>query len=294
MVLFAGFELLLARWSQQTEFAVGTPIAQRIDPKLEGLVGFFANTLAIRATVDRDATFVKLLALVRDRALSAYAHQDLPFERLVDELSPTRDLSRAPIFQAMFVLQNAPREELAGGGLVFRTLEPETGTAKLDVECIMHRNAAGILSGILVLDADLFERETAERVVEQWLHLLETVVADPKTPFGSLDLRTPKERAELAIFENGPRKDYGWQGGVVKAWLDRLGTLGPRVALVGPDDAPLTYDAFAEKVKSIGQALKKRGVQKGSRVGVCGERSVDLVAALHGIVAAGAAYVVLP
>src|SRR5262249_1291128 len=178
MTLLAAWQLLLARYSGQEDLLVGTPIANRTRAELEGVIGFFTNTLALRATLAGAATFREFLSETRRTALEAYAHQDLPFERLVEELRPERDLSRAPLFQVMFLLENTPSSELQIAGLNIEELKLSTGVAKFDLILAMAETPAGIAAGI-EYNTDLFDRERIERMVDHFALLLEGVAIDP-------------------------------------------------------------------------------------------------------------------
>ena len=178
MTLLAAFQSLLHRYTNQTDILVGTGIANRNRAEIESLIGFFVNTLVLRTDFGGRPTFRELLRRVRDLTLEAYAHQDLPFERVVEELQPARDLSRNPIFQVSFALQNAPMQELELPGLALRTQEFETLTTRFDLECHMW-DVAGGLQGFLFYSTDLFDEATVERLIEHYRKFLEEVVANP-------------------------------------------------------------------------------------------------------------------
>ena len=187
MVLLAGFQLLLSRYSGQTDICVGTPIANRRRLELEGLIGFFVNTLVLRTDLSGDPNFRGLLARVREMALGAQAHQDLPFERLVEALQPVRDMSRDPLFQVLFVLQNAPMRELALGGLRAEPVMMESGTAKFDLALVVIETGEGLSASIEYATA-LFDARTIERLARHYCALLEAIVADPETRVSRLPM----------------------------------------------------------------------------------------------------------
>jgi amino acid adenylation domain-containing protein/non-ribosomal peptide synthase protein (TIGR01720 family) len=178
MVLLAAFEALLGRYSDQEDFAVGVPVATRGRPELEGLIGFFVNVLPVRADLSGDPSFVELLARVRKACLGAYAHQDVPFERLVHELQPRRDLSRSPLFQAAFVLQNAPPLTLQFGGLTLTPLDLYQGTSRSDISLSMVETEKGFSGGV-IYNRDLFEAATAARLADDFRTLLEGIITYP-------------------------------------------------------------------------------------------------------------------
>ena len=170
MVLLAAFQLLLSRWSGQADLVVGSPIAGRTERQTEGLIGFFVNTLVMRADVSDDPSFAELLARVKEAALGAYAHQDIPFEKLVEHLQPQRDLSRQPLFQVMFAMQNVPRQTLELPGLRLTPMERPDGMSKFDLFLQMTETASG-LAGSIEYATDLFERSTIERLLSSYVTL---------------------------------------------------------------------------------------------------------------------------
>ncbi|WP_339915800.1 condensation domain-containing protein, partial [uncultured Brevundimonas sp.] len=204
MTLLAGFKTLLHRYSGQQDILVGSPIANRTHAQTEELVGFFVNTLVLRSTVTRETSFEALLSRVRETALDAYAHQDLPFETLVNELQPERSLSHSPLFQVMFALQNAPQEELRLGDAVIQTLAPDLGTAKFDLTLSIEAGPQGLTCN-WEYAGDLFDPSRIDRMAAHYSTLLESLLAAPEAPAGTLPLLTEAERAELA----------GWAGGAV-------------------------------------------------------------------------------
>jgi non-ribosomal peptide synthetase component F len=177
MTLLAGFQMLLGRYTGQEDVAVGTPVANRTREETEGLIGFFVNTLVMRTDLSGRPSFREVLARVREVALGAYGHQDLPFEKVVAELQPERDLSRNPLFQVMFQLQNAPRGDLSMAGLRVGGLPVLSETAKFDLALHLWEREGGLL-GRLEYSTDLFERETIERLQRRYVKLLEVVTAD--------------------------------------------------------------------------------------------------------------------
>jgi non-ribosomal peptide synthetase component F len=178
MTLLAAFKILLHRYSHQNNIIVGTPIANRNSPEIEDLIGFCINTLALRTDLSGDPSFIELLGRVRETALAAYSHQDVPFEMLVDELRLERDLNRTPLFQVMFVLQNAPRDALQAPGLSFSLVDVEVETAKFDLTLTIEQPQEE-LSGSLSYKTDLFDVATIKLMLRHFENLLESIVADP-------------------------------------------------------------------------------------------------------------------
>src|SRR6185369_13930790 len=198
MTLLAAFQSLLHRYTNQTDILVGTGIANRNRAELESLIGFFVNTLVLRTDFGGRPIFRELLRRVRDLTLEAYAHQDLPFEKLVEELQPARDLSRNPIFQVSFALQNAPMQELELPGLTLRTQEFETLTTRFDLECHVWDEAGG-LQGFLFYSTDLFDETTIARLIEHYRKFLKEVVANPDRRVSELEFLTEDERHKLLV-----------------------------------------------------------------------------------------------
>src|SRR5262249_14646796 len=200
------FQALLARYSGQDDLCVGTPIAGRSRPETEGLVGCFVNTLVLRADLSGDPSFAQLLGRVREACLGAYAHQDVPFERLVEGLQPDRDPSRSPLFQVMFVLQNAPQQALELPGLRLAPWDVDTGTSKFDLTLRLTEWEGG-LRGELEYSTELYEEGAAERLVGHYRTLLEAACADPGLPLSGLPLLTAAERTQLSAW-NDTGVDY--------------------------------------------------------------------------------------
>ena len=200
MTLLAAFQMLLYRYTGQEDLVVGTPIANRTRAEIEGLIGFFVNTLVLRTDLSGDPTFRELLGRVRRRLLEAYAHQDLPFEKLVEELQPERDLSRTPLFQVMFVLQNAPRQATGAGGAGAEVAGGRDGeTAKFDLTLSIDGPRGGAGRACWSTTPTCLSGETIERMVGHYRSLLEGVVANPEERISRLPLLTEAERQQLLV-----------------------------------------------------------------------------------------------
>ena len=207
MTLLAAFQVLLHHYSGQEDVCVGSPIANRNRAEVEGLIGFFVNTLVLRGRCAGNPRFRELLGQVRETCLDAYAHQDLPFEKLVEELQPERDLSRTPLFQVMFVFQNTPPGGFEGPGVTVGPVEVSTGTAKFDLTLTLEDTGAGLAGGC-EYSTELFEPATITRMLGHFETLLEGIVADPGRRLSDLPLLTTAERRQVLACACGDRVDY--------------------------------------------------------------------------------------
>ncbi|WP_437759619.1 amino acid adenylation domain-containing protein [Sorangium sp. So ce1389] len=290
MTLLAAFQVLLARRGGQDDIVVGTPIANRTRLETEGLIGLFANTLALRTRLGGDPTFRDLLGRVREACLGAYAHQDLPFEKLVEALQPTRDLSRSPLFQVLFALQSAPAPALELAGLIFEPIETSGGTAKLDLSLSLAERGGGLFA-TLEYSADLFGAATAERMLGHYRALLQSATADPGQRVGALPLLAPDEREALVSAWNDTAAPFD-ERCVHELFEAQVERAPERTALIFEDER-LTYGELDRRAEALARRLRARGVGPEVRVGVCVERSIELVVALLGVLKAGGAYVPL-
>jgi amino acid adenylation domain-containing protein len=290
MVLLAAFQALLARWTGQDDLTVGSPIAGRRHAEVEGLIGPFLNLLVLRADQGDDPAFRDALGRVRRTALGAYAHQDLPFERLVEELRPERDLGRSPLFQVLFALQNAPAAPVELPGLSLFSREVATGTAKFDWTLVVGESEGGTTAS-LEFATDLFDRTTAERVLRHFRTLLKGAVADPGRRLSRLPLLDEAERGQILSEWNdtaAPLPEVCLHE-LFKAWTDR----SPDAVALEHGGERLTYAGLAARVSRLARRLRASGVGPEVRVALLFERSADMVAALLGVLAAGGAYVPL-
>ena len=291
MVLLAGFQALLHRYTGARDLAVGSPISGRHHEGLEDLVGLFVNTLVLRATFEGDPTTVELLARVRQSALGAFAHQDLPFEQLVGELAPRRALGHQPLVQVLFGLQSvAGNGARPAGEAGSRRWQVDTGTAKCDLTLSLTEHGDSIV-GFLEYDADLFERGTIERLCGHLATLL-AGLAGAERQVSGLPLLTQEERRQLVQEWNETASPFP-RGTAIHRLVEEQARRTPRAPAVCGAGGLLTYAELDRRADRLGAALAARGVGRGDRVGVCLERSPAMVAAWLGILKAGAAYVPL-
>ncbi|HJR08153.1 MAG TPA: amino acid adenylation domain-containing protein [Pyrinomonadaceae bacterium] len=291
MTLFAAFNALLSRYTGQREILVGTPVANRNRAEVEDLIGFFSNTLALRTNLEGDPSFRQLVRRVREQALGAYAHQDVPFEKLVEEFGVERDLSRSPLFQVLFSLENTKARTGAGTDLTLNTLRVETGTAKVDLALYMLDTEQG-LRGAFEYSTDLFEAETVARLSGHFLTLLEAVAANPDLRLSEMPLLTPAERQQLLDAYNDTRRDYPQDRTIHELFEAQAAQTPDAVALVFQSEE-LSYRELNERANQLAHHLRSLGVGAEVLVGLCVERSVEMVVGLLAILKAGGAYVPL-
>jgi amino acid adenylation domain-containing protein len=291
MVLLAAFQVLLSRWSGQEDVVVGTPIAGRTEVGLEGLIGFFANTLALRTDVSGDPSFRALVGRVREGALEAYAHQEVPFEKVVEAVQPVRDLSRQPLFQAAFALRNMPLEEMELPGLRLEQLESDLGTAKFDLSLSMEETAEG-LRGTLEYATDLFDGSTIERMASHFQVLLEGIATTPERRLSELPLLTAAEREQLLVRWNETDCNYPRDRCLHELFAAQAARTPDAVAVVHEADQ-LTYGELEARANQLAHHLRALGVGPEVVVGLCVERSLGMVVGLLGILKAGGAYLPL-
>jgi amino acid adenylation domain-containing protein len=293
MTLLAAFQALLARLSGQRDLVVGSPIAGRNYREIEGLIGCFVNVLALRADLTADLSFSALLAQVRQTALDAYAHQDLPFELLVEELQPHRDLARNPLFQVAFALQNTPLPELALSGLRIEPITEPSETAKFELSLLLQEATAGplALEGVLEYATDLFDAATAERLAAHLAALLAAAVEAPLQPISALKWLPPAERHQLLV-EWNDRSSPAVAGGVHQLVAERSAARPDAPALVVAD-LVLTYGELESRANRLAHHLRAVGVGPEVIVGVCIRRSALEAVALLAVLKAGGAYLPL-
>ena len=295
MTMLAVFSVLLRRYTHHDDLVVGSPIANRMRAELEDLIGFFVNSLVMRTSTAGNPAFTDLLGRVKNVALQAYQHQDLPFERLVEELEPERSLDRNPIFQVMFAVQNATGElqASAGDGLSIAefAVDLDTPVTLFDLEIHVWDKAPGLIVQV-IYNTDLFDEATIARFAEHYQRLLAGVVADPDCRIDELPLLDEVERAGLRAFGESTQTDYPRDSTLASLFAAQVARAPAAVALVSEAET-LSYAELNARANRLAHYLIERGVGPGERVGLCLDRSVDLVVAILATVKAGAAYLPL-
>ena len=322
MTLFAAFQTLLYRYTHQSDIAIGVAIANRNRSELESLIGFFVNTLVLRTDLSGNPTFLELLNRVREVTLGAYAHQDLPFEKLVEEISPERSLSRHPLFQVVFGFQNTPTSALELPGLVPKSLNIDSKTTRFDLELHLWECEEGVRSlwggeqwkysegirGVVAYSTDLFDKATITRMLGHFQTLLEGIVANPEQRLGELPILTEAERHQLLVeFNQCFQAEPGDNSFPGRAW-ERGGRRGgqciheifeaqverePDARAVVFGNKQLTYRELNIRSNQLAHYLQKLGVGEEVIVGLCVEPSVDMIVGMLGILKAGGAYLPL-
>jgi amino acid adenylation domain-containing protein len=301
MTLLAAFQTLLYRYSGQEDISVGTPIANRTRAEIEPLIGLFINTLVLRGDLSGEPSFRELLQRVRQASLGAFAHQDLPFEMLVEALQPERDLSRTPLFQVMFILQNAPtpstvnrdspqQSDLLQSDLLVSALDVDSGTATFDLTLSMAEQVDG-LDASVEYSTDLFDAATIERMLGHFQMLLEAIVADPNVSIAKLPLLMAAERQTLAAWSHAPAP-FAVDRCVHQLFEAHAASQPDAPALTFEGDT-LTYAALNARANQLAHLLRARGAGPETLVAICLERSLDLIVAVLAVLKAGAAYLPL-
>ncbi len=291
MTLLGAFQVLLMRYSAAEEVIVGTPVAGRTRTELEGLIGFFVNTLVLRTDLSGDPTFAELVGRVREVCLGAYAHQDIPFEKLVEELAPERSLSQTPLFQVMFVLQNAPAERLRLPQVLIDSTVTPSETAKFDITLEISE-VDEKLSVSINYNAELFELTTIERMVNHFQRLLAGIVSNPQQRLSQLPLLSNEERHQLLVAWNQTQQPYPRHKCVHELYEEQAERTPEAVALVFGDEQ-ISYEILNQRANQVAHRLRRMGVGPEARVGVCLRRSVEMVVGLLGVLKAGGAFVPL-
>jgi amino acid adenylation domain-containing protein len=285
MTLLAAFQTLLYRYTGQEDILVGSPIANRNRAELKQLIGCFVNTLVLRTNLEGNPTFTELLGRVRKVAIDAYTHQDLPFEKLIKALQPNRDLSYNPLFQVMFVLQNP-----ASYG-IWKTEELDTETAKFDVLLSMIDSKEGLI-GTLEYSTDLFNVDTIARMVGHFQTLLESIVSNFNQHISDLPILTPAEGQTLLIDWNNTKVDYPQEACIHKLFEAQVEKTPDAVAVLF-ENQKLTYQELNNRANQLAHYLQNLGVKPETLVGICMERSVEMVVGILAIMKAGGAYLPL-
>ncbi|GAB1542981.1 hypothetical protein NUACC21_56550 [Scytonema sp. NUACC21] len=309
MTLMAAFQILLYRYTQQEDIAVGSPIANRNRSEIEGLIGFFVNSLVLRTDLSGNPTFRELLSRVKEVALEAYAHQDLPFEKLVEELHPERHLNQNPLFQVVFALQNAPMSALELPGLTLSPLQFDSGTTRFDLEFHLWQqepnnelwvDSSEGISGFVIYSTDLFDEATITRMLGHFQTLLEGIIANPEERIANLPILRESELYQLLVEWNNTQADYP-QDKCIHQLFERIVEQTPdAIALVSEDvetlaatSRKITYRELNTRSNQLAHYLQKLGVGAEVLVGICVERSFEMIIGMLGILKAGGAYLPL-
>jgi non-ribosomal peptide synthetase component F len=300
MTMLAAFGVLVSRYASVEDIAIGAPIANRTRKEIEPLIGFFVNTLILRLDLSGNPTFLELLSRVRHMALEAYAHQDMPFEQLVEELQPQRDMSRNPLVQVSFAYQNVPMPEIELEGLRISPFSFEGGTVRFDLEVHLWDSKDGGLKGPFIYYADIFEPETIRRFITHYVTLLEGIAARPEGPVSELPLLTESERVELRQW-GSLKASYLPDSTIVQGFEEQAALRPQAVAVsvplaagtqrltyealntqpVGACSEPAsTYEALNNRANQLACYLRKSGVRPEVFVGVYMHRSLDLIVSL--------------
>ena len=291
MILLAAFKVLLYRYTATEDIVVGSPVANRHRTEVEALIGFFVNTLVLRTNLAEKPTFLELLARVKDCTLSAYANQDLPFDLIVEAVKSDRHLSHAPLFQVMFVLQNAPQSEMELPDLAWESLEIEATTTKFDLSLLIEETKTE-LKACWEYSTDLFDRETISRMSEHFQTLLSGIVANPQQPITQLSLLTDKEQQQVLVEWNTTEAEYSLDKCIHQLFAEQVVKTPDAVAVVF-EDSQLTYQELNSKANQLAHYLRQNGVKPEILVGICCDRSLEMVVSLLAVLKAGGAYVPL-
>ncbi|MEU6430648.1 amino acid adenylation domain-containing protein [Microbispora sp. NPDC046973] len=298
MTLLAAFQVLLARYSGQDDFAVGSPVSGRDLPELERVVGLFINSLPMRADLSGDPTFTELLGRVRETALDAYAHQELPFDRLVGELGVERDVSRSPVFQVMFALQNYRSAPLRTQGLTMSAYPFEVTASRFDLALYLMDQGDG-LRGNITYRTELFRPATIARLAECFENLLRSIAADPHARVSDLELLPAAERDRVLGFAGAasgavaPPQDAFGGASTLHEVIAAQAARTPSATAVACGGDALTYAELDAAADRLARRLRGLGVRRDDRVAICLEQSTGLAVAVLGVLKAGAAYLPL-
>ena len=289
MTLLSAFSTLLHRLSSQDEFVIGSVIAGRNRTEMEHLIGFFVNTLALRIDHSGNPAFAELLERVKETTVGAYAHQDVPFEMVVDELNIVRDASKQPLFQVMFVLQNLPLEASPMGEATSVLAIEDNDTAKFDLSLFVFEGDEG-LQLKLEYDADLFSEGTMDRFLRYYEHLLESICENPAQPIRQMNFLPEKEKHQL-LYEWSGKTDQPAGSLLITERFEAQVKKTPHAVALESQGEQWTYRELQEKVDRLAAYLQQRGVTPHEPVGLLIDRSPEMILGVLAIVKAGGAYV---
>ncbi|TAK60284.1 non-ribosomal peptide synthetase [Methylobacter sp.] len=291
VLLLAGFNLFLARYSGQYDFAVGTPVANRNHQETENLIGFFVNTLVLRNRIEGDPLWLEFLAQVKDTVIDAFAHQELPFEKLVEALQPERDLSNTPFFQVMFLFHNAASQMPRLTGLEIEPLPLDSKEVKFDLTLAMHE-LDGQLVGTFEYNADLFKAERIQIMCRGFAHLLQQLTRKPEKRIGDFSIVDDALYRQVVVDWNRNSAPVPAQSGIYDLFAQRVGSAAEKIA-VAQGETQLTYQELSDQVDRLADVLAARGAGPEVLIGLCLKRTPRLIVAMLAILKSGSAYVPL-
>ncbi|MEJ7675840.1 MAG: amino acid adenylation domain-containing protein [Chitinophagaceae bacterium] len=290
MTMLAAFKILLHRYSGQEDICVGSPIANRTHEEIEGLIGFFVNTLALRSEVKAESSFTELLKQVKVTTMEAYEHQDVPFEKVVEVVVKERDLSRSPLFQVMFSLLNTPEvSQLHLGEVELSGESYENLTAQFDISFDITETGAG-LQGSVQYSTDLYNESTIVRMMDHFITLLNSIVKAPEQKIGELAMLTKEEEQQLLVDFNDTVVDYPKDKTIVDLFEEQALKTPEGIAIIF-EEKQLNYQQLNEKANQLAHYLRSKGVKEETLVPICIERSMEMIVGILGILKAGGAYV---
>ncbi|MCW3115037.1 MAG: amino acid adenylation protein, partial [Segetibacter sp.] len=290
MTLLAAFNVLLFRYSGQTDICLGIPAANRTQHEVEDLIGFFVNTLALRNVFTEATSFFELLQTVRSTTLQAYEHQDVPFEKVVDEVVKERDISRSPLFQVMFVLQNTPDvQKLKLGEVKLLQETSDRSTAKFELTMAVVETAKGLI-GSIEYNTDLYTDATICRMIEHFKTLIVSIVQNPRVAIEALKMLTTAEEEQILVDFNKTEADYPKEKSVIDLFEEQAAKTPQATAIVFEDEQ-VTYSQLNTRANQLARYLRTKGVKQESLVPICLDRSVEMLVSIVGVLKAGAAYV---
>lgn len=288
MILLAVYKLLICRYTDQEDICVGTPIANRTHSEQEEMIGFFINTLALRTNFEGNPEFKEILNRVQETTLGAYSHQDIPFEKLVDELNVERDLSRTPVFQTFFSLNNNNNiSDLNLYGLDVSIYEKQASTSQFDLTLNIEQELEGY-TGRLIYNTDLFELTTIENIAKHYINILEDVLNNLERKISDIKMLSDEE-IEKIVSSNNTEKEYSSHKNILEIFESQVKETPGNVALKFEENS-ISYSELNEKSNQLACYLIEQGLEPGQIVAICLERSIELVISIYGIIKAGGAY----
>lgn len=289
MTLYGVFATLLYRYSGQTDILIGSPIANRNRKEIEPLIGFFVNTLVLRTSFEDNPSFEKLLSQIKETTIKAYENQDVPFEQIVSTLQPIRSLSHSPLFQVMFVLQNAPMEKLELSDITLTEFRSDTETAKFDLLLSISQTDKGLI-GSWNYNSDLFNQDTIERMASHFENLLSAIASNPQLKVNEIPILSQTEKQQILVDWNNTKADYSKDKCIHQLFEQQVIKTPNDIAVVFEEEK-LTYQQLNQKSNQLAHYLRKLGVKAETLVGICCDRSLEMIIAILGILKAGGAYV---